>query len=427
MKTIAIIGGCLCVAASSLGQSAANTLTAAEQAAGWKLLFDGKSTDAWRGYRGKEFPSAGWAVDGDALKTASGGGDIITKAQYGDFELQLEWKASPKANSGIIYRCTEQHDASWQTGPEFQILEDSTYGAAATDMHSAGALYDLAAPAPEKLLKPAGEWNHGRIIWDDARIQHYVNGMKVVDVRTDGEDWKSRIAGSKFGAYEGFGVQPKGHIAIQDHGDTLWYRNIKVRDLDAPMPGEARLFNGKDLKGWVAFVPDKGGMTKEAFEVWSVKDGVLTCAGNPGGYIRTQKDYTNYVLKLKWRFDPAKGAGNSGALCRMVGEDKVWPKSVEAQLHSGNAGDFWNIDEFKMKVDPGRTQGRNTKKLAYHENPLGEWNEYEIIVDHATISLYVNGMLLNQATEVEEVPGKICLQSEGAEIQFKDIRLAEIK
>ena len=156
--------------------------------------------------------------------------------------------------------------------------------------------------------------------------------------------------------------------------------------------------------------------------------GVLICLGQPIGYIRTEKQYTNYVLKVEWRFNPVtKKAGNSGVLLRTQEPDKVWPKSVEAQLESGNAGDFWNIDEFQMKTDPARLKGRNTKHTHSAERPIGEWNEYEIIVDHGRITLMVNGDVLNEAWDVAEIPGTICLQSEGAEIHFGDVRLAPIE
>jgi hypothetical protein len=267
-------------------------------------------------------------------------------------------------------------------------------------------------------------------------VQHWLNGIKVVEVRIADDappagkptkEWLDKIAGSKFKPYEGFGVQPRGHIALQDHGDEVAYRRVMVRDLSAPMPGEKQLFNGKDLTGWVAVVPDaaKAGIKPE--DVWSVKDGILICKGKPNGYIRTKEDYKNYIIKVEWRFNPVtKEAGNSGVLLRMTGEDKVWPKSVEAQLESGNAGDFWNIDNVKMTPDASRTNGRNTKKTHGAERPIGEWNEYEITVDHGTIILRVNGEELNRAANVEEVAGKICLQSEGAEIQFRNIRLAPL-
>jgi hypothetical protein len=420
----------LCVAATAAQQQATSStalsqLTAVEKATGWKLLFDGQSTEAWRGYRQKAFPEEGWVVEDGCLKTVPGkhGGDIITVDQYADFELELEWRVPEKGNSGIIYRVTEKHGATWQTGPEYQILDDAGCNFPATGVQSAGAVYALYGPSDKKPPAPANQFHQARIRLKDNRLTHWLNGVKIVECRLDSDEWKERIAKSKFSKYEGFGIQPKGHVALQHHGQSVWFRNIKVRDLSAPLPNEVRLFNGKDLTGWTAYLQDDGKME----DVWSVRDGVLICKGRPAGYIRTETDYTNYVLKLEWRFDPAKGAGNSGVLLRLIGEDKVWPRSVEAQLQSENAGDFWNIDEFPMKVDPARTKGRNTKKTHLAEYPIGEWNEYEIVVNGGSVVLYVNGEKLNEAWDVWETPGKIGLQSEGAEIHFRDIRLAPIE
>jgi hypothetical protein len=402
-----------------------NRLTPAEKAAGWKLLFDGKTTSAWRGYKMKSFPEDGWIVEGGCLKTAAGehARDILTVDQYADFELALEWSVPPHGNSGIMYRVIETHDAAWQTGPEYQILDDAAYGFPPTGLQSAGAVYGLYGASDKKTVAPVGEFNQSRIRLKDGHLAHWLNGVKIVDCRIDDDEWKQRIAQSKFAEYAGFGVQPKGHIALQHHGNAVSFRNIKIRDLSAPLPDEVRLFNGKDLTGWAAYLDGDARME----DVWSVADGTLICKGNPAGYIYTKADYTNYVLKLEWRFDPAKGAGNSGVLLRMIGEHKVWPRSVEAQLQSGNAGDFWNIDEFPMKTDPQRTSGRNTKKTHFAEYPIGEWNEYEIIVDGGSVILNVNGEELNRAWDVLETPGRICLQSEGAEIHFRNIRLAPIK
>lgn len=430
MRTAPIAIVCVLAAApfavtAVAGEAAPNTLTAAEKAAGWKLLFDGKTTDGWRGFRQRAFPAKGWVIEDGVLtvQAGGGGGDIITAEQFGEFELSLEFRTAPRANSGIIYRVTEVHGATWQTGPEYQVLDDAGHNLPPDHPHSAAALYDLATPDSAKILRPAGEFNEARVVAAAGRIEHWLNGVKVLEVRTDGQDWKDRIAGSKFKVYEGFGVQPKGHIALQEHGDTVSFRNIKVRDLSAPMPGEVSLFNAKDMSGWKAYLHEG----KSIADVWRVENGVMICAGKPAGYIYTEKDYTNFVLRLQWRWNPeTRQAGNSGVLLRMIGEHKVWPKSVEAQLHSGNAGDFWNIGDFRMTTDPARTSGRNTRKLAMAERPVGEWNDYEIVVDRGTITLYVNGRLVNQATDVEEVAGKICLQSEGTEIHFRDIRLAPI-
>lgn len=190
------------------------------------------------------------------------------------------------------------------------------------------------------------------------------------------------------------------------------------------------IFNGKDLSGWTYFLnktgPNKDGSMKMA-DVWSVADGVITCKGQPPGYIRTEADHKNFVLKLQWRFEKA---GNSGVLLRMTGNDKVWPRSYEAQLQSGAAGDFWLIDNVPLttpedRVDPKQKRHRLRSKT--NEKPIGEWNEYEITVDKDKVSLKVNGEILNEGTGAQEAAGKICLQSEGAVIQFRNIRLKKLE
>ncbi len=425
----------LTVSALALAFAGPDTLSPVDQARGFKDYSGPDATTHWRGYQQKAFPAKGWTFKDGILATGAGGGggDIITTNQFRDFEITLQYKTAPKANSGIIYRCTEKYGASYLTGPEYQILEDVGYGVKLDDPHSAGALYDLYTPAAGK-TESATDWNDARIYMRNGVIQHWLNGKKLVDVvafdalGAPTSEWAAKIAASKFKTSEGFGVQPKGHIALQEHSDEVAFRNIKIRDLSASLPKEKVLWNGKDLTGWVAVVPEaeKQGIKPES--VWSVSDDVLICKGNPVGYIRTKEKFTNYVLKVQWRFNPVtKKAGNSGVLLRMVGEDKVWPKSVEAQLQSGSAGDFWNIDNVKMTAEPSRTNGRNTKHTHAAERPVGEWNEYEIIVNHGDVILYVNGEELNRAKDVEEVAGYICLQSEGAEIQFRDIRLSPLE
>lgn len=183
-----------------------------------------------------------------------------------------------------------------------------------------------------------------------------------------------------------------------------------------------QLFNGRDLTGW-KWVAGDGKTPLE--NVWKVEDGILKCNGKPAGYIRTEKDYTNYILRLQWRFSKP---GNSGVLMRMIGEDKVWPRSIEAQLHHQNAGDIWNIDKFPMKVDMARTQDRHTVKLKpTNERPMGEWNDYEITLVGSNLEMKVNGLVQNTATEVLETPGKLCLQSEGAAIEFRNIMLTPVE
>ncbi len=187
--------------------------------------------------------------------------------------------------------------------------------------------------------------------------------------------------------------------------------------------GWVELFNGTDLSGWKAFLP--GG--EDPAKTWSVADGILTCSGTPAGYLQTTQDYTSFELELDWRFDAAKGAGNSGVLMRINGADKVWPNSIEAQLHSLNAGDIWNIGDFPMVTDKARTEGRRTKKATgTNEKPLGEWNHYKIVLDGGSLKMFVNGALQNEASACAATPGRIGLQSEGSYIQFRHIRLKNL-
>jgi len=427
------------VVASSLfasGAPVASDPSKVDVAAGWKLYSGADAPLFWRGYKQTAFPAKGWVVQNGELAIAKGGGggDLVTYQQFADVEMAFEFKLGEKSNSGIMWHVAEKHDTTWQTGPEYQLLEDASFGAKPTDMHSCGALYDLYSPAAGKTMKPAGEWNSGRLRLRNGVLQHWLNGSKVVETRVFDDagkptkEWADKIAASKFASYEGFGVLPAGSIAIQDHGDTdLALRNVLIRDLAAPLSGEEVLFDGKSMDAWQAFVPDLAKDKKDQMAVWEVKDGVLICKGNPGGYIHTKKDYKNFVMRLEWRFNPVtKQAGNSGVLFRMVGDHKVWPKSVEAQLQSGSAGDFWNIENVKMSTEKARLNGRNTKHTHAAERPLGEWNEYEIIVNKGDVILKVNGEELNRAWDVEEVAGKICLQSEGTEIHFRNIRVVPL-
>ncbi len=187
--------------------------------------------------------------------------------------------------------------------------------------------------------------------------------------------------------------------------------------------GTIQLFNGKDLSNWTSHFNDANAKLEDVF---TVSDGVIHCTGSaPVGYIRTKEKYTNFKLRLQWR---TMKKGNSGVLLRVQEPDKVWPKSVECQLQTDNSGDIWVIDEFPINVEKARTDGRHTTKVsASNEKPLGEWNQYEIIADGTRLTLKVNDLVQNEASEFQETPGSILLQSEGAEIEFRNIELTPIE
>lgn len=177
------------------------------------------------------------------------------------------------------------------------------------------------------------------------------------------------------------------------------------------------------LDGWVGTF--HGGAA--ANDVFHWDGDTLSTAGQPIGYIRTAAQYESYELHIEWRFPPGSPPGNSGALLRVQAPDEVWPRSIEAQLHSGNAGDIWNIGGFGMIVDPTRTNGRRTVKQApSSEHPLGQWNRYRIVLDGPDLALHVNGVLQNTARWCEEIPGFVALQSEGVPIEFRKVELIPI-
>lgn len=192
-------------------------------------------------------------------------------------------------------------------------------------------------------------------------------------------------------------------------------------------PKEIPLFNGKDLTGWKAFLADPNVKPEE---VWSVQDGILICKGTPLGYIYTEKEYRDFILKLEWRWAPDKKPGNSGVLLRVHGEHKIWPRSVEAQLMYMNSGDFWLIDGYPMDTDPqyvDKNVPRHRWRHKTTEKPQPAWNEYEIIVKGDRVTLKVNGELVNEGWNAEVRSGHIALQSEGGEIHFRNIRLIPLE
>ena len=191
--------------------------------------------------------------------------------------------------------------------------------------------------------------------------------------------------------------------------------------------GFTPLFNGKDLTGWTTFLDPKKSATPD--EIWSIKDGVIRCEGTVNGYLITTDEYENYVLKLDWRWPDAK-VGNSGVFVHVVGPDTIWPKGVEAQLQNGRAGDFWLVGDFKLNVDSARQDprvGRHYFRMKDDvEKPNGEWNTYEITCKGDKVTLVINGVTVNEGTKAELSKGKILLQSEGAPIEFRNIRIKKL-
>ena len=278
-RVLPVFLGCLCLAVagmSPVARAEQNVLTSAEKAAGWELLFDGQSMDQWRNYK-QEKVSDGWKVIDGAITRAAKAGDIITKKQYGAFELSLEFKISKGGNSGVMFHVTEEGDRPWHTGPEIQV-QDNVDG---HDPQKAGWLYQLYR-ADVDACRPAGEWNNLRVRISPEQSEIQMNGIRYARFRKGSADWNQRVAKSKFSKFEKFGKAERGHICLQDHNDLVSYRNIKIRDLEAGVAsaGEptldvkaVRAFTKVKWTGWEPFTDDGVGQPLRPIVITHMGDG----------------------------------------------------------------------------------------------------------------------------------------------------------
>src|SRR5215203_936182 len=245
------------------GASAPNQLSRAEQRAGWRLLFDGASLAGWRGLGYPGVPAAHWRVeDGTIRKVATEkvvagpdgkrppGGDLMTVATFKDFELAWDWKMSPAGNSGLKYNVSEQLSGGQPSnvlrpstgtagvshsaiGFEYQMIDDDRHSDGKLPTHRSGALYDLITPDARKELKPIGDWNHSRVVFNGMHGEHWLNGVKVVEYELGSPAMQSALTASKFRTMPWYAERRTGHIVLQDHGDDVWIRNMKIRELKA--------------------------------------------------------------------------------------------------------------------------------------------------------------------------------------------------
>jgi hypothetical protein len=215
------------------GAVVANALTAAEKREGWKLLFDGKSLRHWRGYKMRKLP-AGWSVRDGAIRfdppDEGARADIITRKQYDDFDLRIEWAVGAGGNSGIFFRVSEDRARTYETGAEFQVLDNKGHRDGEKPETSAGSNYALHAPVQD-VTRPLGEWNQARIRVEGAHVTHWLNGAKLLEYDLWSPEWKALVAASKFAKMPGYGLNHEGHLALQDHGDPVRFRNVKIRAL----------------------------------------------------------------------------------------------------------------------------------------------------------------------------------------------------
>ena len=201
---------------------------------GFVALTGSDGREHWLGYgldKAKDSWPANWEFVDGVLHAKGGGADLKSREQYGDFDLRFEWKVPHGANSGVMYRVSQETDPAYYTGPEYQIVDNVGHSDGANPKTSAASLYDLYPPNKD-VTKPAGGWNDARIVVSHNQGKHYLNGKKVLEYELGSADWNKRVAASKFAAWKKFGTNRRGHIVLQDHGDQVWYRNVRIKSLD---------------------------------------------------------------------------------------------------------------------------------------------------------------------------------------------------
>jgi len=418
VAVVCVISVCL---SSCAGKQ--NTLTPEEIAAGWTLLFDGETLNGWRDFKGTEV-TAPWVVENGTLTALGQGSDstgyIVTDRQYENFELAFDWKIAKGGNSGVLYHVLErpQYKTPYMTGPEFQVLDNEGFPAKVEDWQLAGADYAMHVADPAKTkLKPVGQWNQSKIVFDNGHVEHWLNGEKIVEFEAWTDDWFERKNSGKWDDYPEYGLAHKGVFSLQDHGDRSWYRNIKVRELPRKTGQEVELFNGKDLHGWEV----------AGTELWYVEDGLLVCESGPDkryGYLCTREYYNDFDLSVDFK---QAADGNSGVFFRSYMVRGVTISGWQCEVAPPNlftAGIYESVPGGRgwlIKPDPEKESILK----------MGEWNTMRLVVKGDRVTTWLNGTQMIDFTD-EKIgleQGRICLQIHsggGIKVAWKNLKVKKL-
>ena len=436
LLAIGVMVGLACSWAMAAGEATGKT-----DADGFVSIFNGKDLTGWDGD-----PTLWSAVDGvlrgqtTKERPAQGNTFCIWRGgKCGNFVLTIKFRYT-SGNSGVQYRSVQVPSKPgaknrWvMSGYQAEVRElagkvNGLYKIGGTYMEKAPGGYLTAFSefvvvegdngkvtrnvigqvCDSDLLDKGGlyhekDWNEYVLVCMGDYVEEYVNSQLAsayIDRRKQGRVLSGLI---------GLQIHAGGPMIVE-------FKDIKLKTLHENYGDAVPLFNGKDLTGWKV----SGDALKDTF---SAGGGAIACKGDPSGYIRTEAQYTNYVLRLQMRHHVKC---NAGVLVRVHGDDKVWPDSIECQGQKDDMGDIWNIGEFPMKVDPARTEDQRTVKLhPTNEKPVGQWNNYEIYLNKGDLVIKVNGLVQNTATECKEIPGDIALQSEGGALDYRNIVLIPI-
>jgi len=400
--------------------SSDNTLSEEEIKDGWTLLFDGKSMEGWRDYNGDSLTGP-WKAEKGTLTSLGLGSDstgyIVTKEEYGNFVLTFDWKIGEGGNSGFFYHVVERpgFKVPYVTGPEYQVLDDIGFPQKLEEWQKTGADYAMyTCDNEKKIVKKAGEWNNSKIVFDNGKVEHWLNGQKVVEFEAWTDDWFARKESGKWDFAPEYGLARSGLFALQDHGSRVWYKNIKIKELP-DKPAEEVLFNGKDLSGWEVY----------GTELWFVEDGNLVCASGPDkqyGYLGTRKYYDNYELNLEFK---QEANGNSGVFIRSF-------------IRTGVSIAGWQVEVAPPDHDTGgiyESYGRGWIAQIPDEKEnilkMGDWNSMRIRVQDDKVTTWLNGELMTELTDekIGNGKGRILLQIHsggGIKVRWRNLKVTEI-
>ena len=378
-----------------------NTLTEEEIAQGWTLLFDGETMNGWKDYNGTVLTQP-WHVVNGCIQAKGEGSDadgyIVTVKEYGNFELSWDWKLSKGGNSGMLYHVVENplFKVPYVTGPEYQLLDDANFPESVEEWQKLGA--DYAMHVPDKSLmkvNPAGKWNNAKLVFDNGHVEHWLNGVKILEFEAWTDDWFERKNSGKWVDAPEYGLARKGVLCLQDHGYPASFRNIKIKELPRKTK-EVNLFNGVDLKGWEVYGTEK----------WYVEDGLLICESGPDkqyGYLATREHYDDFDLTVEFK---QEADGNSGVFFRSFIPSGVringWQCEVAPKgFHTGGIYESYGRG-WLIRPTP-------EKEAALKE---GEWNTMRIEAQGDHINTWLNGveMIHIHDAKIGAGKGRICLQ-----------------
>lgn len=382
---------------------------------GWIVLFDGSNFDNWKGYLKEEMPNE-WSIDGDAMMFKPGDekANIVTRQKFKNFILELEWKIAEGGNSGVFYSVVENENYSepYSTGPEIQVIDNLGHPDANVNpkYHQAGALYDMVQPTSD-VCNQAGEWNKMRIKIDYGNNEGNVNlnGVEIAKFPVKDDDWDELVKNSKFKDWESFGKMKTGHIGLQDHGDKVWYRNIRIKELpkaedtefyepvppiisvnkETRVPSDAIvLFDGSNFNEW-SYAEDSTAVD------WILNPDKSMTVKNKSGDIQTNKNFGSMQLHIEWKSpleiqESGQARGNSGVFIQNRYEVQILDNNDNDTYVNGQVGSI-----YKQSIP-----------LVKASMPSGEWNSYDIIyrapkfdengdkTNSATITVLHNGVLI---------------------------------